>query len=275
MAEQRLLGVDMGVSAVKLALLEGGTVVRTARVEAGRFQLSDLDELLQAGPEAIAVTGMGASRFGETFRGLPVRQVPEFSAIAAGALAFSGLARALVASVGTGTAFVMAARGEPARHLGGSGVGGGTLMGLVRHMGGEPDAERVAECAARGDLRAVDLCIGDLTDREIPGLPLYTTVSNFARLGQRPSPDDLARGTVNLVCQTVGVMAVFAARAECVQDVVLIGTPVTLPVFQELIHMVERLHPVRFHVPPLAPFATAAGAALSAFSPEREPDIVQ
>ena len=231
MAEQRLLGVDMGVSAVKLALLEGGAVVRTARVEAGRFQLSDLDELLQAGPEAIAVTGMGASRFDGAFRGLPVRQVPEFSAIGAGALALSGLERALVASVGTGTAFVMAARGEPARHLGGSGVGGGTLMGLMQRMGGEPDAERVAACAARG--------------------------------------------AVNLVCQTVGMMAVFAARAERVQDVVLIGTPVTLPVFQELIHMVEWLHPVRFHVPPLAPFATAAGAAFFALSPERESDIVQ
>ena len=77
---------------------------------------------------------MGASRFGETFRGLPVRQVPEFSAIAAGALAFSGLARALVASVGTGTAFVMAARGEPARHLGGSGVGGGHGRSMGRRQ---------------------------------------------------------------------------------------------------------------------------------------------
>lgn len=274
MAEARLLGVDMGVSAVKLVLLEGGTVVRTARVETARFQLSDLDELLQARPEAVAVTGMGASRFGETFRGLPVRQVPEFSAIGAGALALSGLERALVASVGTGTAFVMAARGEPARHLGGTGVGGGTLMGLVRRLGDEPDAQRVAECAARGDLRVVDLCIGDLTDREIPGLPPYTTVSNFARLGPDATFDDLARGAVNLVCQTVGMMAVFAARAEHVQDIVLVGTPVTLPVFAELIHMVELLHPVHFHVPPLASFATAAGAALVASEPDRETHIV-
>ena len=55
-----------------------------------------------------------------------------------------------------------------------------------------------------------------------------------------------------------------------VGDVVLVGTPVAHPVFSELIRMVELLHPVRFHVPPHAPFAAAIGAARAALSPANE-----
>ena len=41
----------------------------------------------------------------------------------------SGLDRAVVVSMGTGTAYVMADKGRVS-HLGGTGVGGGTLLGL-------------------------------------------------------------------------------------------------------------------------------------------------
>ena len=92
----------------------------------------------------------------------------------------------------------------------------------------------------------------------------------LARRQAEASAADRARGAVNLVCQTVGVLAAFAARAEGVGDVVLVGTPVAHPVFSELIRMVELLHPVRFHVPPHAPFAAAIGAARAALSPANE-----
>ena len=125
-----LLGVDIGVSAAKLALLEEGAIVRTQRIDAHRFRPEDLLPWLSPAPACIAATGMGAPLLGEAVGAVPVRHADEFSAIASGALALSGLPRALVASVGTGTAFVLAEHGAPARHLGGSGVGGGTLLGL-------------------------------------------------------------------------------------------------------------------------------------------------
>ena len=205
----RLLGIDIGVSAAKLALLEEGALVRTQRIDAHRFRPEDLLSWLSPAPACIAATGMGA----------------------------------------------------PARHLGGSGVGGGTLLGLSSLMGDGADAQRILEQASCGDLRRIDLCIGDVTDREIPGLPPCTTVANFAHLHPAADAADRARGVVNLVCQTVGVMAAFAARAVGVEDVVLVGTPVAHPAFAELTRMVELLHPIRFHVPPQAPFAAAIGAA--------------
>ena len=125
-------------------------------------------------------------------------------------------------------------------------MGGGSLLGLADLIDGVADAPHILDLAARGELRRVDLCIGDVTGRDIPGLPPCTTVANLARRQAEASAADRARGAVNLVCQTVGVLAAFAARAEGVGDVVLVGTPVAHPVFSELIRMVELLHPVRF-----------------------------
>ena len=88
-------------------------------------------------------------------------------------------------------------------------------------------------------------------------------MANFARCSDQADSADCARGLFNLVSQTVGMLSVFAARAEKVSDVILVGTPAELPVVQELIHQVELLHPVHFHVPPFAAYATAIGAAIS------------
>lgn len=259
------LGVDAGVSAVKLAWVRGGSLLRSYRIERERFCPQSLRTFWENLPSGIAVTGMGAAAFSDVFDGIPVRHVDEFQAIAAGALHLSGLDRALAVSVGTGTAFVYAERGKPAVHLGGSGVGGGTLLGLGQLLDGTADAEQLGALAAAGDLRHIDLCIGDVTDREIAGLPTYTTVANFAHLRPEASPADRARGIFNLVCQTVGMLSVFASRAVQTADIVLIGTPVVLPAFGELIGMVERLHGVKFTIPADAPYASAVGATLAAF----------
>lgn len=265
------LGVDVGVSAAKLALLApDGSPLRTLRIDAHRFGPDDLLPLLSPAPAYIAATGMGAERLGCALHGVPVRPVDEFTAIAVGALRLTGLPRALVASVGTGTAFVMAESGAAARHLGGSGVGGGTLLGLADLIDGVADAPHILDLAARGELRRVDLCIGDVTGRDIPGLPPCTTVANLAG-GRRRRARRTARAARSTSCARRWACSPrLPARAEGVGDVVLVGTPVAHPVFSELIRMVELLHPVRFHVPPHAPFAAAIGAARAALSPANE-----
>jgi hypothetical protein len=68
--------------------------------------------------------------------------------------------------MGTGTALVHAKRGGEMRYLGGTGVGGGTIMGLSRLLLQAESIEHIADYAETGDLSKIDLRIGDLSSKE-------------------------------------------------------------------------------------------------------------
>jgi type II pantothenate kinase len=173
----------------------------------------------------------------------------------------TGLERAVVASMGTGTALVGVDRGSVS-HLGGSGVGGGTLLGLARRLLGTVDFESIAAAAGGGELRHVDLLLEDLRPGALAELPPWATVSNFGRLSGSPSRADDALGLINLVLQSIGVMAMLAARLQAVEDVVLVGRLTRLPQADAIFEGFRRLYSLRFHIPAQADFATGIGAAL-------------
>lgn len=86
--------------------------------------------------------------------------------------------------MGTGTALVHA-KGGRIEYLGGTGVGGGTLIGLAKKMLGVQNVEIISALASEGDLEHIDLRIGDITDRELsPTLVMETHRGQF-RKGQR------------------------------------------------------------------------------------------
>ena len=158
---------------------------------------------------------------GELLAELPVTRVDEFSAIAAGGLYLSGKDEAIIVSMGTGTAFLYANRlsGE-VRHLGGTGVGGGTLCGLCRHLAGTSDFKEIENLASQGRYSAVDLTIADVSPTAIDTLNAELTAANFAKLTSEPSPADLAAGAVNMVLQSIGSMAVFLASSALFESFV-------------------------------------------------------
>jgi type II pantothenate kinase len=164
--------------------------------------------------------------------------------------------------MGTGTSILRADRGG-IRHLGGSGVGGGTLVGLSKALLRTAEVPTVLEAAANGDLARVDLRISDLLPGNLENLPAHATASNFGRLDGEPGPGDYALGILNLVFQTAGVLACFAARQEGLDDVVLTGRLATIPQAREIFAGFAGLCPVNFHFPQNPEYATALGAALA------------
>ena len=85
--------------------------------------------------ERVMMTGVGSSYVKHNLYGIECTRVPEFNCIGRGGLFLSGLDRALVVSMGTGTAVVRAELGGKMDYLGGTGVGGGTLVGLSKQIG--------------------------------------------------------------------------------------------------------------------------------------------
>ena len=164
-----VLGIDIGGSTTKIVgLRSDGSAIAMHRVQAqdpitslygamGNFLFTNRLSLEDV--SRVALTGVGASYVDQDIYGIPTEKVEEFAAVGAGGLALSGQERAVVVSMGTGTAFIWAERGRPVRHLCGSGVGGGTLAGLCSRLCGTRKYAQIVKLAAEGDVNQTDLTV--------------------------------------------------------------------------------------------------------------------
>jgi type II pantothenate kinase len=152
------------------------------------------------------------------------------------------------------------------KYLGGTGVGGGTLVGLSKLLIGAADIGHISEFAGQGELGNVDLRIKDMTaSGTMPVMNADMTAANFGNVSDVATKSDIAKGITNLVYETVGMVAIFASRSVGVTDIVLTGNLTRLPSCLEKFEEFNRLgYGVRFVVPELSEFSTAIGCAISA-----------
>jgi type II pantothenate kinase len=265
-----IVGLDIGGSTTKIIGLDNGRLLSQEFVKAsdpiasafgalGKF-ISQHQFPLEA-ISHVMVTGVGASHLKGDLLGIPTLRTPEFEAIGLGGLYISNLKSAVVVSMGTGTAIIQA-DDRGVRHLIGSGVGGGTLLGLANRMINIRDFQTFTELAEGGDLHNIDLSIGDISRDEIPGLSSDTTASNFGKITDMASSADLALGIVNLVFQSVGTTAVLAARLSGIRTIVFTGNLTLVAQGKRVLDNFSNLYNVEIIVPDGAEFATAIGAAL-------------
>ncbi len=266
-----ILGIDVGGSTTKIVgLTYEGEILSTMMVRAydqitslygalgnyinsNNFSLSDVDK--------IYVTGVGASFLSGDIYGIPTIHIEEFSATARGGLALANEDEAVVVSMGTGTAFIHAA-GKSYSHLGGSGVGGGTIIGLGKKLTSCTDFETICPLADGGNLHNVDLFVGDISKSDIDKLGTEITAANFGNIADHACESDIALGLINMVMQTILTLAVFACRGLGITRVILTGSLTKINKLPEIIDMFGQLYPIEFIVPERAAFATAVGAAL-------------
>ena len=211
--------------------------------------------------EQVMLTGVGAAYIDQPIYGLPTAKSQEFMADGLGARFESKLDHTIVVSMGTGTSFVKC-EGDEMKHIGGIGVGGGTLAGLARIMLNTSDIKQVANMAKQGNVRNIDLTIGDISAQPLPGLPMDTTASNFARAQSDAKKEDIAAGIIKMVLQSIGSAAWLASLGSDIRDFVLIGNLSLLPQCKEVFPALEKLYDIRFHIPKYSQYCTAIGAAL-------------
>lgn len=221
--------------------------------------LSDIDKIL--------MTGAGSSVIGQNIYNLKCVSVPEFSSTGIGGLYLSGLNEAIVVSMGTGTALVHAKKkGEKydIKYLGGTGIGGGTLMGLSRRLIGVDTVEHIEQLCSEGDLDRVDLRIKDISQTHTyHGINENLTAANFGKLSDMATNADLALGLTNMVAETVAMLAIFAARNYAIKNIVLVGNLTTLDSIREVFLSLADSFGVNFIIPENSQFGTVIGAALN------------
>ncbi|MBE6608773.1 MAG: type II pantothenate kinase [Ruminococcaceae bacterium] len=269
-----VLGIDIGGSTTKIVGFdENKNLVAPMFVRAedqltsiygafGKFTSENGIDLSQI--KKIMLTGVGASYITSPLYNIDCETLVEFPCVGRGGLYLSGLDEAIVVSMGTGTAVVHADKNGNFEYLGGTGVGGGTLVGLSKKMLGTANVDNIVELASKGDISKVDLRVCDISRQDIhPDLSPDLTASNFGKLSDLATPSDIALGLFNMIFESVAMIAAFAARRYGIKDIVLTGNMTTFPQAKQVFDHMNSLFDVNYIIPENSRFGTVIGAALS------------
>ena len=259
-----ILGVDIGSSTTKIIEYKDEKI-KNKIILREDFSKEKLDNFIlenNIDVEKIVFTGIGASKINKEFFSVPVNFIDEFVAIAKGGLYLAGKEDALVASVGTGTAFIQV-NPKGVKHLGGTGVGAGTLFNICKRMLNINSFDEIESLARIGNVEKVDLRIKDITTEEIPTLPLDLTLSNFGKFEENSKKEDIVIGLINMIFEVIGMMAVFIISKKDIKDVILIGNITVLPGVKYVLDRIEKVQNIKFIVPKNSEFAVVLGAIKS------------
>ena len=135
-----VIGIDVGISTTKIVGFNKGKIISPQRINAadpvtslygafGKYLYDNRVELNDV--KKVMLTGVGSAYIDKPIYGLTTEKVDEFLCDGQGARFESGLDNFIVVSMGTGTSLVLC-EGDNIRHIGGIGIGGGTLSGLSR-----------------------------------------------------------------------------------------------------------------------------------------------
>ena len=182
-----LISLDFGITITDiLRKKDDGTLVHEMLPTNQKPSVQFIKELfkdlnLKEEVDHIALTGGQHQLIGEEIDETPVIHVNEVDAIGEGGLAVSKLDAskpAIIVSSGTGTACILAKDGV-FTHCSGTGVGGGTVLGLSKLLLNTIDPQEIQDLASKGLAKGTDLILEDVVSGPIGLLPPDTTAVIF------------------------------------------------------------------------------------------------
>ena len=260
-----ILGIDFGATTTDAVLLSGKKIVKKAST--GKISTAGkLNTFLKKNGfksfsiSTVAVTG-GKSRFFKSkVLGLKPKHVNEINAIAFGAAFLAKTKRCLAVSFGTGTCLVLFEKGK-AKHVIGTGIGGGTITGLSKLLVKETGPDALVRMAKKGNIHNVDLSVKEVIGSGIGLLEGSATASNFARA--KGSRADLAAAVQNLAAESVAVLAIATSRQCNCKKIVFTGRTLSFPIIQKRLAAAAKCFGAKFFFPKNKEFATAIGAVFA------------
>jgi type II pantothenate kinase len=275
---RNLVAIDFGASNTDAAAVVDGTLHLWSERRKGMPSVESIHSILTAEEmsvsdfDIVAVTGGHHQILPSRIDSVPIVKVGELIAIGRGGQALaSGTSKMtdeylLVVSAGSGTAMV-SAHEQNYQHITGTGVGGGTLVGLGSLILNVSDAVEIEQLARVGNPNGADLALRDLVTGPIGTLPVDATAVNFgrvARLDTRPSQEDLAAALVNMIGQIIATLATNAAHAAALNRGIVTGHLTDMETMRETIARVGSFFGFPLETCGGAGYATALGALLRA-----------
>ena len=257
-----IICIDRGASFSDFAIVESGRLTETFSLEDRSWRaIESAYTRLKTRYQTDHIVFSGCATDMPSAMQEHISIIAEMDAIGFGGAALANSSNCVVVCMGTGTAVVHFNQNH-AKHVGGSGVGGGTIKGLASLICGIEDPLKLDALAMQGNAAKLNLTISDLGYEEISFLGGDMTASNFASVKSKKI-EDLAAGILCLVGETVGIIASICARElNCSENIVMVGKVAQSLYIRQVLDLVGKLYQTRFHYPDYPGLATGYGAAL-------------
>lgn len=262
----RIIGIDAGSSNIKIIAMDENENIVSKAILKDMLIEKAFEEFIKNSKieineiSKIVLTGIRQKEIKENIKGIKTFKVDEFEAIGKGATHLANIEEALIISIGTGTAFVRAENGKYI-HIGGTGVGGGTLINLCKRFAKLNDFNEIEEKIKNADISKIDLRLKDIQKDAINSLlPEEITIANFGKLEKDASNDDIILGILNMIVETIGMMGIFATQNNPNKNIIVIGCITELAYVKKVLNMLNDLQHVNFIIPENSEWTVAIGS---------------
>ena len=268
------ISIDFGITVTDIIKRDNGILSHEMTLSKKEPDLSLLKSLLsdtnfKTDINLLAVTGGKHLNLGDKIESTKITHINEIDAVGEGAMSLSGLNNknpTIIVSAGSGTACILAQNGS-FMHCSGTGVGGGTVLGLSKLLLGTTDPIEIAKLAKAGNESGVDLILEDVVSGPKGQLPSDTTAVNFGKISKidsEISKEDIAAGIMNLVGQTAARIATSVATTFNANEIVVVGRSPSFNGLKKSLEQAASIMGFSPHFPQNGEYASALGALLVA-----------
>ncbi|WP_421384821.1 type II pantothenate kinase [Bacillus salacetis] len=222
----------------KVGIDAGGTLTKVVYHERGLrhfkiFPSNDIGSLSQwiqwlSPSSEYYVTGGKAGKVKNLLK--TAVQIPEFEAVCKGSAVLLSEEHQIggpfiLVNIGTGTSmFLVDQEKQEYRRLIGTGLGGGTLLGLGKILSGLDSFRDIISLAASGKRENVDLLVKDLYEDGDTPIPGRLTAANFAGdYKGKGNPNDSLRSLINMIAENTVLLAARLAEMEGTKTILFTG----------------------------------------------------
>lgn len=232
----KVIGIDTGGTLTKLAYFD-----KAGELKLEWFPSNEMDrvkEWLQRNPEIeeIGLTGGRTEQLRDVLKTMKtIQYIVEFEATLKGVrylLEKEGhqIESSIITNIGTGTS-IHYMDGNSHSRVNGTGIGGGTLVGLSTLLTGESDFNEIKTLAATGNRSDIDLLVEDIylgMDMPLDG---KLTASNFGKVGITEAAtyekNDVLATVQGLVGEVITTLSIQIAEERKANYIVYIGSTLT------------------------------------------------
>ena len=231
-----MIGIDTGGTLTKIAYLNEHDELKLEVIPSAEMHL--VKEWLEQHPqvEEIGLTGGRTEQLRGVLKTMKsIEYIVEFEATLKGVrylLEKEGytINRSIITNIGTGTS-IHYMEGNAHSRVGGTGIGGGTLMGLSTIMTGIGNFDAITERASKGARGGIDLLVQDIYQGMDTPIAGTLTASNFGKVGiteqKMYETNDILATVQGLVGEVITTLSIQLSEQHQAEYIVYIGSTLT------------------------------------------------